>query len=148
MGTRRGEIDHLPLMDTKDGMEPVLAQEGQMGQGAEGAIAHEHIPRTQRRMEGRHLRHVMGVPGSGERFQYEARAGMKQGEQMGHGEPAPRTLPAGLAKLLLEFWGIGHRETGPIDQEGAVPPPSSLVVGCLLADGGCPPQQLLQDEER
>jgi len=148
MGTRRGAIAKLPLMDTKDGMEPVLAQESQMGTGAEGAITHEDVPRTPRRMEGRHRSQVMGVPGSGERLQQEARAGMKQGEQMGHGEPAPRTLPAGLAKRLWEFWGRGHRDTRPIDQEGAVPPPSSLVMGCLLADGGRPPPQRLEDEER
>ena len=148
MGTRMGQIDNLALMDTKDSMKSLLAQEGQQGKGAEGTIAHEHIPGAQRRMEGRHLRHSVGVPGRGERLQHEARASMKQGEHMSHGEPAPRTLPARLAKLFVEFWGIGPRDTRSVDQEGAMPPPSSLVVRGLLADGGCPPQQLLHHRER
>jgi hypothetical protein len=46
VGTRRGEIHDLPLMDTKDGMQPVLAQEGQMGKGTEGAISHQDVPRA------------------------------------------------------------------------------------------------------
>ena len=119
-----------------------------MGKGAERAIPHEHVPRAQRRMERRHLGHVVGVPGSREHLQQEARAGMKQGEQVGHGEPTPRALPTGLAKVLLQFRRIGHRETGPVDQEGAVAPPPPLVVGRLLADRGRPTQQLLPDDER
>src|SRR5256885_3938969 len=31
----------------------------------------------------------------------EARAGMEQGEEVGHGEPTPRALPTRLAKGLL-----------------------------------------------
>ena len=66
---------------------------------------------------------------------------------MRHREPTPRALPAGLAKGLLQFRGVGHRETGPVDQERAVAPPPPLVVGRLLADRGRPPQQLLPDDE-
>ena len=119
-----------------------------MGKGTERAVPYEHVSRAQCCMECRDLGHIMGMPGSGKRLQQEARAGMKQGEQMGDGEPTPRLLPAGLPKFLLEFWRIGHRETGPVDQEGAVPPPSPLVVRGGLADGGRPTQQLLEDDER
>jgi len=129
-------------------MEILLAQEGEMGKGAERAIPYEHVPRAPPRMERRHLGHVVGVPGGHEHLQQESGAGMKQGEQMGHGEPTPRTLPTGLAKRLLEFRCIGHRETRPVDQERAVAPPPPLVVGRLLTDCGRPPQQLLPDDER
>src|SRR2546427_6788028 len=73
---------------------------------------------------------------------------MKQGEQVGHGEPTPWALPTGLAKVLLQFRRIGHRKTGPVDQERPVAPPPSLVVGRLLADRCRPPQQSLPDTER
>lgn len=131
MGTSGGEIRPLLLVDTQDRMEALLAQEGQMGKGAERAIPHEPVPWTPRRMKGRHLGHVMGVPGGGAHLQQEACAGMKQGEHMGHGEPTSRPLSAGLAKLLLEFRRIEHRETGPVDQEGAVAPPPPLLLGRL-----------------
>ena len=133
-------------MDAKDGMESLLAQEGEMDKGAERAISHEHVPGSQRRMERRHLGHVVGVPGGREHLQQEARPGMKQGEQVGHGKPTPWALPTGLAKVLLQFRRIGHRKTGAVDQERPVAPPPPLVVGRLLADRRRPPQQLLPDD--
>ena len=117
-------------MDAQDGMQSLLTQEGQMGKGAARAVSHEHILWAPRRMERRDLGHVMGVPGSREHVQQEACARMKQGEQMGHGEPTPRALPAGWAKGLLPFRRIGPRDTGPVDEAGTVPRhcPSSCVV--------------------
>jgi hypothetical protein len=135
-------------MDAQDGMEPLLAQQGEMDKGAERAIADEHSARAQRRRERRHLGHIMRVPGGRKGLQQEARPGMKQGEQVGHGNPTPRALSTGLAKVLLPFWRIGHRKTGPIDQERPVASPPSLVVGRLLADRCGPPQQVLPDTER
>lgn len=135
-------------MDAQDGREPLLAQEGAMSKGAKRAIPHEHVPRAQGGMERRHLGHVVGVPGRDEHLQQETRAGMQQSEQVGHGESTPRALSAGVAKILWQYWHLGPRETGPIDQEGPVAPPPPLIVGRLLADGGRPTQQLLPDDKR
>ena len=82
-----------------------------MGKRAERPIPHEHVPRVQRRMECSHLGHVVRVPGGREHLQQEARAGMKEGEHVGHREPTPRSLPTGLAKVLLQFRRIWHRKT-------------------------------------
>ena len=142
------EIHNLLLMHAKDGMEPLLAQQGEMDKGAERAISYEHVARAQRRMERRHLGHIMRVPGGHEGLQQEARPSMKQGEQVGHREPTPRALPTRLAKGLLPFRRIGHRETGAVDSEGPVAPPPPLVVRRLLADRGRLTQQLLPDAER
>ena len=90
-------------------------------------------------MERRHLGHVVGVPGGREDLQQEACAGMKQGEQVCHGEATPRALPMRLAKVLLQFGRIGHRKTGAIDEERPVASPPPLVVGGLLADHRRPP---------
>jgi hypothetical protein len=119
-----------------------------MGKGTEGAIAHEHVPRAQSGMERGHLRHVVRVPGGGEHLEQEAGPGMKQGEDVSHGEPTSRALPTGLAKVLLEFRRIGHRKTGAVHQERAVAPPPPLLVGRLLAGRRRPPQQVLPDHER
>jgi hypothetical protein len=123
-------------MDAKDGMQALLAQEGQMGKGTERTVSHEPVLWAQRRMERRDLGHVVGVPGSREHLQQEARPRMKEGEQVSHGEPTPRTLPARLAKVRLQVRRIGHRKTGPVDQECPVAPPPALIVGRLLADRG------------
>ena len=135
-------------MHAKDGMESLLAQEGEMGKGAERAITDEHISWVQRRMERRHLSHIVRVPGSREDFQEEACPRMKEGKQMGYREPTPWALPIGLAKVCLQFGRIGHRKTGAVDQECAVAPPPPLILGCLLADRRRPPQQSLPDSER
>ena len=135
-------------MDAKDGRQSLLTQAGQMGQGAERAIAHEHLLWAPRRLERRALGQVMGVPGRREHVQQEARARMKQGEQVGHGDTTPRALPTGLATGLLQCWCIGHGNTGPVDQAGPVAPPAALIVGRLLADRCRPPPQRLPDDER
>jgi len=49
-------------MHAKDGMEPLLAQEGEMDKGAACAISYEHLSRAHRLMERRHLGHIMRVP--------------------------------------------------------------------------------------
>ena len=46
MGAGGGEIHNLLLMDAKDGMVSLLAQQGEMDKGAERAISYEHISRT------------------------------------------------------------------------------------------------------
>ena len=146
--TGRRAIHNLPLMDAQDGVQVLLTQERQMDKGAERPIPHEHVPRAQRRMERRDLGHVVGVPRGRTHLQQEARPGMKQGEQVSHGEPTPRALPTRLAEVFLQCRRIGHRKTRPIDQERAVPSPPSLVVGHVFADRGRPTQQLLPDHKR
>jgi hypothetical protein len=74
------EIHQLPLLDAKDGVEALLVQACQMGQGAERAIAHQHVPRAQPRMARIDLRPILRVPGGREGLQQEARPRMKEGE--------------------------------------------------------------------
>ena len=50
VGTLGSEIDHLLVMDTKEGMESLAVQERQMGKGAERTVPHEHVLRTQQQM--------------------------------------------------------------------------------------------------
>jgi hypothetical protein len=148
VGAGGWEIHNLLLMDTQDGVEALLAQQGEMNKGAERAISYEHISRAQRRMERCDLSHVMGVPRGCEHFQQEARPGMKQGEQVGHRDPTPWARPVRLAKVLLQLGCIRHRKTRPVDQERPVASPPPLVVGCLLANRRRPPPQLLPDAKR
>ena len=39
-----------------------------------------------------------------------------------HGEAISRSLPAGMAELLLQLLDIGHREARTIDNPNSVPP--------------------------
>ena len=103
-----------------------------MGKGAERAIAHEDVPGAQRGMQEGALGHVVGVPGGREPLEQASCPGMKQGEDVRHGEPTPRSLSTGLAKVLLEFRGIRHGDTRPVHQERAVATPPPLLVRRLL----------------
>ena len=135
-------------MDTKDAMEILLAEKGQMGKGTERPIPHEHVARAPRRMARSDLGPIVWVPGGGEGFEQKARPRLKEGEQVGHGEPTPWALSTRLAKVLWEFRRIGPRKTGPVDEERPVASPPSLVIGGRLADRGGPTQQQLPDDER
>jgi hypothetical protein len=147
VGTSGGKIHHRLLLHAKDGMEGLMVPQGQMGKGTARPIPYEPVPRSPQRLERRHLGHVVGMPGRREHLSQETRAGRPQREQVGHGEPTPGALPTGLAKVLLEFRGIGHGKTGPVYQACAVALPPSLVVRRLVADRCCPTQQWLPNDE-
>jgi hypothetical protein len=63
-------------------------------------------------------------------------------------DPTPWARSTRLAKVLLECRRIGHRKTGPVDEERPVASPPSRVIGGRLADRGCPTPQQLPDDER
>jgi hypothetical protein len=136
------------LVHAEEGVEILLTEEGQMGKGAERAIPSKHVSRPQRRMQCGDARHVVSVPGIRDNVHEEPGPRVKQGEEMRHRDPTARALPPWLAKVLLEFWGIRHRETRPVHQEGAVTPPPPLVLGRLVSGGSGSSQSLLEHDER
>jgi len=101
VGMSGGDIHNLLLMYTQDGMECRLAQERQMGKGAERPIPHEDIARAQGCMDCSNLGPGVGVPGGGEDLAQEARPRMKQGAQVGDRTPTPRALPRVANSALL-----------------------------------------------
>ena len=66
------------------------------------------------------LREIMGAQGSAEHLQDHPRAGVKERHQVGDRKAAPGLLASGLAKMILEFGGIGHGETRAVNPEAAV----------------------------
>ena len=98
-----------------------------------------------------HLRHVVGAQRRRQDLPQGAGTGVEQGHQMGRGKPARGLLCAGLAEVLLQLLGVGHREAGPIHHEDAVAAPPALVVAVATAWGhegvGHVAEQALQDAQ-
>jgi hypothetical protein len=136
MGALWSEIDYLLLMHPQEGVEVLLTEERQRGTGAARAIPHEHVSGPQRRMHRGDTRHVVCVPGIRDDFHEQPGSHMTQGEEVGDWEAPARALPSWLAKVLLEFQGIGHRETRSLPRKVRCPchRPSSWGVCSKAAD--------------
>ena len=79
-------------------------------------------------MDLRHPGHVMSVDRCGHDLHEHPGADVEQRQKMSHGEAAAGLLPAGLAKVRLEFGCVGHGEAGAVGNEHAVPVPGPGVV--------------------
>src|SRR5215813_9591482 len=73
---------------------------------------------------------------------------MKQGQEVGNGETAPRQLFAGLAKMLLQDGSIGHGTTGAISPKGAMAQPAPLLERLVLQSVADRAEKLLEHRER
>lgn len=73
--------------------------------------------------------HVVSAVRGGFDGHQEAGGGLEHGREVHLREAAARSLVRGLAVLLLQFGGVGHGETGTVDQKGAVAVPASFVGG-------------------
>ena len=73
---------------------------------------------------------------------------MKQDQQVGNGETAPRQLLAGLAKRVLQHRGVRHGTTGAIDPQGAMAQPAPLVEWLVLHSLADRAEQVLEHRQR
>ena len=119
-----------------------------MSEGAEAAIADEHVARLQARVEPGSQAHVVAVQGRGEGVEQHAGACVEEDHQMGHREAAAGLGLLGLAEVGLELGRVGHREGRAVDEEGAMSAPEPHLIGIgsqRLADAS---QEPLEDGQR
>ena len=64
MRTPRSKVDNKFLVHTKDDVHAALDQQSDMGIGTEPPVRYQYVARLEGRMEGDHLRHIMGTQGS------------------------------------------------------------------------------------
>ena len=69
------------------------------------------------------LRKIVGQEGCDHQLQEQARAGVEQPQEVGHGKAASWPLRRRLTEGLLEGRGSGHGAARAIDQKGAMPMP-------------------------
>lgn len=101
MGTSRGEVHDVLLMEAEHGMYARLHEQREMRIGAKAPVCHQDIARAQVWMQCYHLGELMGAQGGRQQVYDHPGTRMKQGQQVGNGEAAPRQLLAGLAEMVL-----------------------------------------------
>ena len=127
-----------PLVRTEQAVQPTLPAHGQVGIGAEGAVADEEVAAPQTVVGHRGVGQVVGAQRRRQGVQQVAGVRIEQHQQMGRGETATGRLATGLSELLLKFGRIGHGEAGAVQQPDAVAMPAavaSVVVQTAVGDG-------------
>jgi len=115
---------------------PPEAQQGQVGVRAEPPVPQADVAGLKRGMQLHDLGHVVGPERGGQDLAQQARAGVKEDQQVGHWETAARTLVAWLTEVPLQLGGIGHGATRAVHDEGSVATPAALLVDPLPAGMG------------
>ena len=129
------EVHDLFLVDAKHGVHAATKQQCQVGERAEPAIADQHIPGLQGRMDPGDLAHVVRPQRRRDDVHEQARPGVEQRQDLGDGEPAARGLAAGLTEVPLQPGRVGHGEARSVDEEGPMPAPEALDLGAGVPVG-------------
>jgi hypothetical protein len=128
MDPMRCEIDDLTLMDAKDCVRATRHEQGQVRERTEAAVTKEYVASAEAGMDLCHARHVVSAQRCRHNLGEHSGANMKHRQKVSNGETAAGPLASGMAEVFLKLRNIGHRETGSIRNEYAVPMPSSGVV--------------------
>jgi hypothetical protein len=116
-------------MGPKQAKRPPLVQQGQVGIGAESAIAGDDIAGLQGALGQRHVGQVVGPQRGGDGPDQVAGVGVELHQQMSGREATPLRLHATLAELGAEVGRVGHGEAGAVQEEDAMAVPEGARVG-------------------
>ena len=121
----RGASPDRSRAAAEPGRHAGLDEEAERGVDTSAAIRHEHIPGLERGVHLLPLGQIMGQAGGDPPLQEQARAGVAQPQEGGHGQAAFRPWLRRLTEGLLEGRGLGHGAARTLDQQGArpLPPP-------------------------
>ena len=100
------KVDDLALVHAKDAQYASAHQHSRMPEGAESAIAQEHVAGAQQWMQARHAGLFADVLRTGDHFDEQPRCGVEQSQQLHPWKPTTGPLLVGLREGLLKRSGV------------------------------------------